>query len=254
MVTTRTQARKNSDVTSHAEETTKETATDLVVTNGDTPAKDVLDGECGDATTESEVTEQRREEVPTSTLQELNPLEANADMMRQWQATNPTLAKACDMAKNDESDDRVGFYYNNGLLYRKWRPGGSTDGDIRTCKQLVLPQQCRKAVLQLGHDVPMGGHMGITRTKDRLLQRYYWPEVFTDTANYCRSREVCQKSNSKCPTKAKMISMPLIEQQFQRIAMDVVGPLPRTQGGNRFILTICDYMPHVTQKHLPCRV
>ena len=105
----------------------------------------------------------------------------------------------------------------------------------------MLPQQCRQAVLQLAHDVPMAGHMGITRTKDRLLQRYYWPGAFTDTANYCRSCEVCQKSNSKCPTKAKMISMPLIEQPFQRIAMDVVGPLPRTQGGNRFILTICDY-------------
>ena len=38
-----------------------------------------------------------------------------------------------------------------------------------------------------------------------------------------------------------MISMPLIEQPFQKIAMDVVGPLRRTQGGNRFISTICDY-------------
>ena len=38
-----------------------------------------------------------------------------------------------------------------------------------------------------------------------------------------------------------MVSMPLIEQPFQRIAMDVVGPLPHTQRGNRFILTICDY-------------
>ena len=187
------------------------------------------------------MTEQRREEVPTSTLQELNPLEANTATMRQWQATDPTLAKARDMAKNDESDDQVGFYYNNGLLYQKWRPEGSTDGDVRTCKQLVLPQQCRQAVLQLAHDVPMAGHMGITRTKDRLLQRYYWPGVFTDVANYCRSCEVCQKNNSKYPTKAKMISMPLIEQPFQRIPMDVVGPLPRTQGGNRFILTICDY-------------
>ena len=133
----------------------------VVVTNGDTPAKDVLDGECGEATTESEVTEQRREEVPTSTLQELNPLEANADTMRQWQATDPTLAKACDMAKNDESDDRVGFYYNSGLLYRKWRPEGSTDGDVRTCKQLGLPQRCRQAVSQLAHDVRMAGHMGL---------------------------------------------------------------------------------------------
>ena len=38
-----------------------------------------------------------------------------------------------------------------------------------------------------------------------------------------------------------MVSMPLIEQPFQQIAMDVVGPLPCTQRGNRFILSICDY-------------
>ena len=35
--------------------------------------------------------------------------------------------------------------------------------------------------------------------------------------------------------------MPLIEQSLQRLAMDIVGPLPCTQRGNRFILTICDY-------------
>ena len=243
MVTTRAQARRDSNATSTSdkEETTIETTPDLGVTSGETPGKDISKGEGGKTTMESEAAGQRREELSISMPQELNPLEANADNMRQWQATDPTLAKARDEAKEEESDDRVGFYYQNGLLYRKWRPGGSAVGDVRTCKQLVLPQQCHQAVLQLAHDVPMAGHMGITRTKDRLLQRYYWPGVFTDIANYCRSCEVCQKSNSKCPTRAKMVSMPLIEQPFQRIAMDVVGPLPRTQRGNRFILTICDY-------------
>ena len=139
------------------------------------------------------------------------------------------------------ADVRVGFYYHDGLLYRKWRPEVSSEGDVRTCKQLVLPQQCRQAVLQLAHDVPMAGHMGITRTKNRLLQCYYWPGVFTDVANYCRTCEVCQKSNPKSPPRAKMVSLPVIEQPFQRVAMDVIGPLPRTQRGNRFILTICDY-------------
>ena len=38
-----------------------------------------------------------------------------------------------------------------------------------------------------------------------------------------------------------MVPMPIIAKPFQRIAMDIVGPLPRTQHGNRFILTICDY-------------
>lgn len=40
-----------------------------------------------------------------------------------------------------------------------------------------------------------------------------------------------------------MIPLPLIEKPFQRIAMDIVGPLPRSNG-NRYILTICYYPTH----------
>lgn len=38
-----------------------------------------------------------------------------------------------------------------------------------------------------------------------------------------------------------MIHLPLIEKPFQRIAMDIIGSLPRINKGNRSILTICDY-------------
>ena len=126
----------------------------------------------------------------------------------------PTLAKAHDEAGNKESegDIRVGFHYSDGLLYWKWRLEGSTEGDVRTCKQLILPQQHRLPVLHLAYDVPMAGRIGIIRTKERLLQKYYWPGIFTDAANYCRSCEVCQKSNPKYHIRAKMVSTPLIEQ------------------------------------------
>lgn len=38
-----------------------------------------------------------------------------------------------------------------------------------------------------------------------------------------------------------MVLMPLVQKPFTRIAMDLIGPLPKTKRGNRFILTICDY-------------
>ena len=41
--------------------------------------------------------------------------------------------------------------------------------------------------------------------------------------------------------KAPMIPLPLIEEPFRRIAMDIVGPLPRSRAGNRYILVVCDY-------------
>ena len=46
------------------------------------------------------------------------------------------------------------------------------------------------------------------------------------------------------PIRVKMVSVSLIEQPFQQIAMDVVGPLPCIPRGNRFTLSICDYATH----------
>lgn len=86
----------------------------------------------------------------------------------------------------------------------------------------------------------MARHLGITKTKDRILQRYYWPGIFTEVARYCKSCEICQKSQPRRPARAEMVPMPLVPQPFHRVAMDVVGPLPRSKRGNRFILTFYD--------------
>lgn len=47
----------------------------------------------------------------------------------------------------------------------------------------------------LAHEVPMAGHLGITKTKDRVLQRCYWPGAFNNIAQYCCLYEVCQRDN-----------------------------------------------------------
>ena len=112
---------------------------------------------------------------------------------------------------------------------------------MRSVEQLILPQPCWGVVLRLGHDIPMAGHLGIRKTRSCVLHRYYWPGIFKDVAAYCRTCEVCQRTQTRRPPRAGMVPMPLVAKSFQRIARNVVGPLPRTQRGNRFILTICDY-------------
>ena len=87
----------------------------------------------------------------------------------------------------------------------------------------------------------MAGHLGRKKTTDRILQRFYWPGVFRDVKNHCRTCAECQKTAPKGVSKAPMIPLPIIEVPFKRIAMDIVGPLPRSSSGKRFILVICDY-------------
>ena len=141
MVTTRNQSKKDHNLMTNTEEDTSgegpselagsnETVEDTTITYA--PNSNLT------STQEKETVEQRSEEEPTLMPQGLNLLEANVDDIKLWQAANPTLAKAREEAVNEESekDIRVGFYYSDGVLYRKWRPEGSTDGDVKACQQL----------------------------------------------------------------------------------------------------------------------
>ena len=38
-----------------------------------------------------------------------------------------------------------------------------------------------------------------------------------------------------------MVSIPSVTTPFERIAMDIIGPLPRSRAGYRYVLVVCDY-------------
>ena len=59
---------------------------------------------------------------------------------------------------------------------------------------------------------------------------------------YCRSCPDCQIGSPKGRVpRAPLISIPPMDEPFQRIALDFVGPLPMTDSKNRFILVCVDY-------------
>jgi predicted aspartyl protease len=109
------------------------------------------------------------------------------------QQADPSLERIWVVVGQGEvGSERVRFIQRDGLIYRVWQSKGTQPGDVCMCEQLVLPQKYRKMLLRLAHDVPMGGHLGITKTKDRILAKYYWSGVFQEVVQYCRSCEVCR--------------------------------------------------------------
>ena len=85
-------------------------------------------------------------------------------------------------AKGHPSKAGVGFVEKDGLIYRRWKP--PRQGPDGAIEQLVLPQECRKEILELSHDVPFAGHLGKEKTANRILQRFYWPTLFKDVAEH----------------------------------------------------------------------
>ncbi|XP_069108942.1 uncharacterized protein [Argopecten irradians] len=171
---------------------------------------------------------------------------ATPDCVKNAQKTDESLRKLWRIANDGETRYRKdggksSFFVKKGLLYREFQSPRNANG--RIFKQLVVPTNYREDVLRLAHDSRMAEHLAAKRTSERILTEFYWPGVDSDVTRYCRSCDVCQKTISKGRvTKVPLGTMPLIDVPFQRVAVDIVGPLKLvTDRGNRFILTLVDY-------------
>ena len=83
--------------------------------------------------------------------------------------------------------------------------------------------------------------MGVRKTLSKIRQQYYWPGLQKDVRHYIRGCEICTKSKSSTKTKRAPMKTLGAGIPIERIALDIVGELPRTENGNRYILVICDY-------------
>lgn len=130
------------------------------------------------------------------------------------------------------------FVVEGGILYR-YHFG--TNHKMK--KQLVLPLCLRKNVMKLGHEAIMAGHLGIAKTTDRIQEAFFWPGFQGDIMRFCKSCDICQRCVPRGRvSKATLQAMPLIKTPFERVAMDLVGPIsPPSDSGNRFILTVVDF-------------
>ena len=162
------------------------------------------------------------------------------DQLKNLQRTDPTLEKIRTVVTTNPDAISQPFYEKDGLLYRRWLPPHPCSNDLEV-EQLVLPVPCCQGVLQLVHTISLADHLGKDKTAQRVLQRFYWPTLYKDVAAYCRSCEVCQKSSHRYGLRAPLIPLPILSEPFKRIAMDIIGPLPHSRPGKRYVLVICDY-------------
>ena len=127
------------------------------------------------------------------------------------------------------------FSTRGGLLYRV----ASGEGGVR--EQLVVPRSYVSKVLFMAHTHLLGAHLGMDKTRERVLARFYWPGVKRDVERHCQGCPECQRVAPRAIARHPLIPMPIIETPFERLALDIVGPLPKTSRGHRYILVLVDY-------------
>ncbi|XP_035988756.1 uncharacterized protein LOC118561082 [Fundulus heteroclitus] len=165
------------------------------------------------------------------------PLDLKVSLnMSQMQHDDPNLAALLQEAKTGKEGTvfKSGsgkYVFEKGTLYH-------LQGSAR---KLVVPKGARDTVLVLAHSIPWAGHLGKHKTIARIRQHFYWPGLRTDVAKFCKTCPECQVTSNRLPSRAPLQPLPIISVPFQRLGMDIVGPLERSRAGNRYMLVITDY-------------
>ncbi|UYV69417.1 K02A2.6-like, partial [Cordylochernes scorpioides] len=140
-----------------------------------------------------------------------------------------------------------GYEMLKGTLYKKkFDPLGNQH-------LLVITKHLRLELLKSLHDAPTAGHLGFSKTYERVKNKYFWPGLLRDIRKYVAHCKECQRkkqSTQKPPGLLKAI--PPATSPFQRVGMDLLGRFPKSDTGNKWIIVCTDYLTRfAVTKSLP---
>ena len=101
----------------------------------------------------------------------------------------------------------------------------------------LVPQSWRNAIIRLFHEVH---HPGKAETIRKVAARYYWPTMRKDVTKFVDACHGCQSVKIHKSIAPPTANRPVLQRRFSDLQLDVVGPLPRSHDGMRYILTILD--------------
>lgn len=125
------------------------------------------------------------------------------------------------------------FIVLNDQLYKKNR--NNPNRPIKVVKESEVEE-----ILYHTHSDPLAGHFSIDETYRRVKIRYYWPQMFNDVRRYVQTCDDCQRRGKN--RRVEPLHPIKVGQPFDRLGMDIVGPLPKTRRGNTHIVVATEYL------------
>ncbi|KAJ8337204.1 hypothetical protein SKAU_G00384240 [Synaphobranchus kaupii] len=174
-------------------------------------------------------------------LREAQEADSTLGKVRSWLEAGQRPERSVVSAESPEVKSYYSLYSSlvqrDGLLYRRWEaPGRGSD-----ILQLLVPRALRPDVLRLVHGSVGAGHFGNNKTLHRLRGKFHWPGCRHDVELHVQCCDSCTAQKGPSQRSRAPLQQHLVGAPMERVGVDVLGPFPVTDSGNRYILVAMDY-------------
>lgn len=172
--------------------------------------------------------------LPTSEMDFSDITKLTPTQLKISQLEDSTLKDYFELAETKSESNGIKYYISNGILFRKF-----IDKLGRKYDQVLIPTKFREKLIEMAHDNMWMGHLGCNKTIVRIKQNYWWNKLDKDVKQKVKCCDVCMRTGkSTDKKKASMSRVPIITEPYRRVNVDIVGPLMKTEKGNRYLLTL----------------
>ena len=129
---------------------------------------------------------------------------------------------------NKQDPDLAPFYELRAEIYM-------ADGVMLRSDRIIPPESLKEKIITTAH---RQGHLGITKTKEMIKQKYWFPSMNHRIESFVSECFSCQISTNTHHTEpAKMTELP--PRQWEIVEVDFCGPFPNQE----YVLVVTDQYP-----------
>ncbi|GFY15461.1 retrovirus-related Pol polyprotein from transposon 412 [Trichonephila clavipes] len=107
--------------------------------------------------------------------------------------------------------------------------------------QLILPKTRVSTVLKELRGSPTGGHFDVMKALQKVFERFYWNNVLSDVEKCCRTFDPCAARKGPRKRTRGRLQLSNVGAPFERIAFDILGPLPKSSDDNNILRRLMYY-------------
>lgn len=157
-------------------------------------------------------------------------------------AISSSLIDYCALARAQLEDAEMEDYNHNLNLTLAHVPIKNSNNLYILCDislqrpRPIVPKLWQRKIFDIMHNL---SHPGIRSSRKLISERFLWKNIQKDVGNWVRTCLPCQRAKIHKHTSAPLEIFPLPDRRFNELHVDIVGPLPISQGF-KYLFTVID--------------